>query len=46
MLFLAMVGVIDHCAPDPFATEMPSILSPEQRAALAARTTFGRWALP
>ncbi len=47
-LDLGPFNITVNCiAPGPFATEMPmSILSPEQQAALAARTALGRWARP
>jgi NAD(P)-dependent dehydrogenase (short-subunit alcohol dehydrogenase family) len=47
-LDLGPYGITVNCiAPGPFATEMPmSILSEEQKAALAARTALGRWARP
>jgi NAD(P)-dependent dehydrogenase (short-subunit alcohol dehydrogenase family) len=38
---------VNALAPGPFATEMPmTILTPEQKAALAARTAVGRWGQP
>ena len=47
-LDLGPFNITVNCiAPGPFATEMPmSILSPEQQAALAARTALDRWAQP
>jgi len=47
-LDLGPYGITVNCiAPGPVATDMPmSILSPEQPAALAARTAFNRWAKP
>lgn len=47
-LDLGPYGITVNClAPGPFATEMPmSILSPEQQAALGARTALGRWGRP
>ena len=47
-LDLGPFNVTVNCiAPGPFATEMPmSILSPEQQAALAARTALNRWGQP
>ena len=47
-LDLGAFNITVNCiAPGPFATEMPmSILSPEQQAALAARTALNRWARP
>ena len=45
---LGPYGITVNClAPGPFATEMPmSILSPQQQAALAARTVMNRWGRP
>lgn len=38
---------VNCIAPGPIATDMPmSILSPQEQAALAARTAFNRWARP
>ena len=47
-LDLGAFNITVNCiAPGPFATEMPmSILSPEQQAALAARTALDRWGQP
>ncbi len=47
-LDLGASNITVNCiAPGPFATEMPmSILSPEQQAALAARTALNRWGRP
>ena len=47
-LDLGAFNITVNCiAPGPFATEMPmSILSPEQQAALAARTALNRWGQP
>lgn len=47
-LDLGPYGITVNClAPGPFATEMPmSILTPEQQAALGARTALGRWGRP
>jgi NAD(P)-dependent dehydrogenase (short-subunit alcohol dehydrogenase family) len=47
-LDLGPFGITVNClAPGPFATEMPmSILSEEQKKALAARTAMNRWARP
>lgn len=47
-LDLGPYNITVNCiAPGPFATEMPmSILSPEQQAALGARTALGRWGRP
>jgi NAD(P)-dependent dehydrogenase (short-subunit alcohol dehydrogenase family) len=47
-LDLGPYNVTVNCiAPGPIATDMPmSILSPEQQAALAARTALNRWGQP
>jgi len=47
-LDLGPFGVTVNCiAPGPFETELPRLLlSPQQRAAFAARTALGRWGRP
>ncbi len=47
-LDLGPYNITVNClAPGPFATDMPmSILSPEQKDALAARTALNRWGRP
>lgn len=47
-IHLGAYGItVNSIAPGPFATELPmSILTPEQKERLAARTALGRWARP